>query len=566
MLKYFFTYCSVIFLCFQSVGQTDQITEKESQLQQKFIEAKTEVLMTRYDQAEKKFLEIIKENETIGAVHFELGKVYEAKGDNERAIGSYNRAITLEKNNKWYYLQKLYLLKKLNAYTEAATVCEQLTKVDPTSADYYYDWATYALYANNPQLALTALDKLEEKLGPNLNIAEKKIRIYQNLNQADNIKSTIEKLLVIAPSCVPCLKLQARYFADVNQPKEATEVWKKILTLDPADTEAKISIAAGLKSAGDDLGFLESIKPLFVNNNVSYDTKMKELVPYIQKLAKTKDPKLGEALVTALNMLEQTNPDNAKTYAAMADVAQNTGKFKEAAELYKKCLQLDKNVFDVWEQRLYILDQIRDYPQMLKTSEELLDLYPGFALAAYWNGLALLRNGKADDALSILSEGLMSARNNPANQYKLQILKAMAFARKNDIAKSQEAFKAARELNPEIDWAYFAEARVIADIPEKLKDAIKLCDQAIKINPDNFEAIATKAYVLSKNNETDKARALYEESLAKGGIDYPEILEEYGDFLHRLNDNNAALRYWKIAIDKGTPLPVLRKKIDEVKL
>ena len=220
----------------------------------------------------------------------------------------------------------------------------------------------------------------------------------------------------------------------------------------------------------------------------------------------------------------------------------------------------------MWEQRLYILDQIRDYPQMLKTSEELLDLYPGFALAAYWNGLALMRNGKADDALSILSEGLMSARNNPANQYKLQILKAMAFARKNDIAKSQEAFKAARELNPEIDWAYFAEARVIADIPEKLKDAIKLCDQAIKINPDNFEAIATKAYVLSKNNETDKARALYEESLAKGGIDYPEILEEYGDFLHRLNDNNAALRYWKIAIDKGTPLPVLRKKIDEVKL
>lgn len=547
-------------------GQLKQITEKESQLQQKFIEAKSEMLMARYDQAEKILLNIIKENETIAAVHFEMGKLYEAKGDDQRALGSYNRAIALEKTNKWYYIQKLELLKKTNSNTEAAAVCEQLTQVDQNSADIYFDWASFALLANNPELAITALDKLESKQGPNFGIAEKKIKIYQNLGQNDKIKSTLDKLITVLPSCIPCLTLQAQHYTNTNQSEEATNVWKKILSLDPSNIEAKIAIAAGMKSAGDDLGFLESIKPLFVNKNVPYDTKMKELVPYIQKLASTHDQKLGNSLKSALEMLNETNPDNPKTYAAMADVAQNTGRVKEAASLYKKCLDLDKSVFNVWEQRLYLLDQIRDYAEMLRTSNELLDLYPGLGLAFYWNALALIRSKDPDAALSSINEGLMNSKKNPSTQYKLNILSGMAYALKKDLSKSQDAFKLARELNPGIEWAYYAEAKAINELSGSSNEALTLCEQALKINPNSFESVFVKANILFKNNTIEKAKSAYEEALKKGGADFPEILEAYGDFLFATNDQKLALNYWQMASEKGVESTTLRKKIDGVKL
>ncbi len=548
-----------------SFAQLKQITEKEAQLQQQFIEAKKEILMARYDQAEKILLNIIKENEAVAAVHFEMGNVYAAKGDDQRALGSYNRAIAIEKSNKWYYIQKIKLLDKIGSHAEAAVVCEQLTQIDQTTSDHYNDWAYHAIKAGNPELAITALEKLEAKQGPNINIAEKKVKIFQTLGQPERIKTTLEKLLTVSPGCIPCLTLQADYFADIDQPEEATKVWQKILILDPSNADAKIAIAAGKKAAGDDIGFLESIKPLFINKNVPYDSKMKELLPYIQKLSDTHDLKLGESLKEALNMLEETNPDNPKTKAALADVAKNTGNFKEAAKLYKECLELDKSVYTVWEQRLYTLDQIRDYSEMLKTSNDLLDIYPGLALANYWNALALIRNYKPDDAINSINLAFSGAKKNPPLQYKLNILSGMAWGQKKELAKSQEAFKVAQTLNPTIDWAYYAEARVLAELSGSYSLALELSEKALKNNINSFEALAAKAFVLMKNNNLEKSKTFYDEALSKGANDYPELLEEYGDLLFKLNDSKAALNYWKMSMEKGTELPSLRRKIDGIK-
>jgi tetratricopeptide (TPR) repeat protein len=359
--------------------------------------------------------------------------------------------------------------------------------------------------------------------------------------------------------------LQASYFAELNKPEEATKVWRKILELDPSNTDAKIAVAAGMKIAGDDLGFLHSLKPLFVNKNVAYDKKMKEIIPYIQKLAVTHDQKLGSALTEALQMLNETNPGNAKTYAAMADVAQNTGQIKDAVQYYKKSLSLDKSIFSVWEQLMYLLDQIRDYPSLLSTSNDLLDLYPALAVANYWNAYSFVKNDKPDEALESANIGISAAKNNQAIQYKLHIVNGMAYSLKKDTNKSKESFKLAQELNPKIDWAYLAEARELAKTPGNLQQALSLVEQALKLNPESFEAWATKAFILSQNNDFEKAKDLYAQSISKGGSDYAQILEEYGDVLFKLNDKESALKYWKSAVDKGIELPQLRKKIEDVK-
>lgn len=556
--------CFFFFVKF-STAQISQITEKESQLQSQFIDATKELTLARYDQAEKILLNIVKENEAIGATHFELGKVYEAKGDDQRALGSYTRAIALEKTNKWYYLKKLDLLKKINAYGEAANLCESIAQLPSATPEDYYEWTNNALKANNPELAISALDKLEAKQGINFNIVDKKTQIYESLGQHEKTRASLSKLTETFPTCVTCLSLQAAYLGDMNMPDEATKIWKKVLELDPSNTNAKIAVAAGMKIAGDDVGFLESIKSLFVSKNVAYDDKMKQLIPYIQKVAVTHDEKLGTALDKALKMLDETNPDNAKTKSAMADVAQNTGRFKEAVELYQQCLKLDKSVFSVWEQLLYLQDQTRDYSGMLKTSNDLYDLFPGLALANYWHGLALIKSNKADQAMSVLDEGLALSSKNPALQYKFNILKAQTYALKKDLAKSQESYLKAKEINSKVDWAYAAEARTIADLKSPGADALSLCDEALKIDPNSLEALHTKAYILLKAASLDKSKSVYELAFKNGGMDIPEILEEYGDLMLLQNNSVEASKYWNLALEKGIETVGLRKKIDAIK-
>lgn len=547
-------------------AQKIQSTEKEAQLEGKFIEANRDYVIGKYDKAEEILLAVIKENETIGAAHYELAKVYEAKGDDQKALGSINRAITLEKTNKWYLIHKLKLLDKMNDHGAAAKVCEALIEFEPDNPQNYYDKAYHELQSDNSTAALASLDKLEAKLGPQLAIAEKKIMIYQALQQEDKIIATINALSQSFPENIKVLQMKASYLVNHNKAIEATEIYRKILTLDPSNVEAKIAMSAGLKVEGKDIEFITSLKELFVNKNVPFDTKMKELVPYIQKVADKKDRKLASAILDALQLLDQTNPQNAKTYAAMGDIYQNTDSIKTAISMYSKALILDKSIFSVWEQLLYLLQQVRDNKGLLKYANELIDVFPNLSTAYYWHALANNKNNNPETAISDCNQGLVMARKSPVNQYKLLIELGNSYSLKNDQAKCEESFNKAIQLNSSAEWAYYSFALALLKINPGNAKSIELADLALKIAPLSMDALAAKGFILMKAGKYSDARNYYDKALLAGGNESPQILEEYGDLLNKLQDFTNADLYWNLAQEKGIPNNNLSKKINAKKL
>lgn len=547
-------------------AQKVQSTEKEAQLEGRFIEANRDYVIGKYDKAEEILLAVIKENETIGAAHFELAKVYEAKGDDQKAVGSINRAITLEKTNKWYLIHKLKLLDKMNDHVAAAKVCEALIEFEPNNPQNYYDKAYHELQSDNSTAALITLEKLETKLGPQIAIAEKKIMIYQALQQEDKIIATINALTQSFPENIKVLQMKASYLVNHNKAIEATEIYRKILTLDPSNVEAKIAMSAGLKVEGKDIEFITSLKELFVNKNVPFDTKMKELVPYIQKVADKKDRKLASAILDALQLLDQSNPQNAKTYAAMGDIYQNTDSIKTAIEMYSKALLLDKSIYSVWEQLLFLLQQVRDNKSLLKYANELLDIFPNLSTAYYWHALANNKNNNPETAISDCNQGLVIARKSPVNQYKLLIELGNSYSLKNDQAKCEDSFNQAIQLNSSAEWAYYSFALALAKINPGNAKSIEMADLALKIAPQSMDALAAKGFLLMKAGKFSDARIYYDKALLVGGKEYPQILEEYGDLLNNLHDFTNADLYWNLAQEKGIPNNNLSKKINAKKL
>ncbi len=565
--KFIFIISAFLFLSTKPVqAQKVQSTEKEAQLEGRFIEANREYIIGRYDQAEKILLAVISENETISAAHFELAKVYEAKGDDQRAIGSLNRAITLDKTNKWYLIHKLKLLDKMGDHVEAAKVGDALINFEPDNPDNYYDKAYHELQAENSTAALATLDKLEAKLGPQIAIGEKKIMIYQALQQEDKIIETINTLILSFPENLKVLQMKASYLVHHNRANEATDIYKKILSLDPSNVEAKIAMSAGLKVEGKDAEFINALKELFVNKNVAFDTKIKELIPYIQKVADKKDRVIAASVLDALTLLDKTDPHNAKTYAAMGDIYQNIDSIKTAIQMYTKAVALDKSVYSVWEQLLFLLNQIRDYETMLKTSKDLLDIFPVLSTVNYWVALSYNKLNKPAEALKYCKSGLDMAKRSPVNQYKLQIEIGNSYAASGDLGNCETAYNTAIQLNPNAEWAYYSFALALTRLKPGSPKANEMADVALKIAPNNMDALAAKAYVLMKTGKYAEAREFYDKAIQKGGIEYPQILEEYGDLMQELKDPVAADKYWNLALVKGTPNDNLSKKINAKKL
>jgi len=339
-----------------------------------------------------------------------------------------------------------------------------------------------------------------------------------------------------------------------------------ILALDPSNVEAKIAMSAGLKVEGKDAEFINSLKELYVNKNVSFDTKIKELIPYIQKVADKKDRVLASSVLDALLLLDNTNPQNAKTYAAMGDIYQNIDSAKTAIRMYSKAVELDKSVYSVWEQLLFLQNQVRDYASMLKTSKALIDIFPVLSTVYYWVALSNNKLKNPTEALKYCKQGLEMARRSPVNQYKLQIETGNSHTLLNDMENCELAFNTAIQLNPNAEWAYYSFAISLSTLKPGIPKALELADNALKIAPGNMDALASKGFVLMKAGKYTDAKLYYDKALEKGGIEYPQILEEYGDLMAELKDSTTADNYWNLALSKGTPNDNLSKKINAKKL
>ena len=114
---------------------------------------------------------------------------------------------------------------------------------------------------------------------------------------------------------------KARSLKEGQDLKGAYQKYMEILKVDPSDAKAELALAGSSKKGNRHQDFLNQLKPLFERDDIHIDVKMTELIPYIQKVADTGDQELGAAVMELTDILEAKHSDQAKTFAAAADVA-----------------------------------------------------------------------------------------------------------------------------------------------------------------------------------------------------------------------------------------------------
>jgi tetratricopeptide (TPR) repeat protein len=514
-----------------------RMSEADIQLQDKYLSGMVQYQLGKLEGAAKLFQEVLQKSPKCDACAFQLARVYTEMKDNQKALEYAKQAVTIDVKNKWYKMALAESYEKSNKDKEAAEVYKAIIEQNLFDNDYsrevYFRLTFCYVRMSDPTKALKILDDMEKKTGYAEDITTKKVTIYEALGDNKKAAMELKKLADKYPHDIGYQQLAAEYFSKLGDKNIANEFYQRILKIDPTNSKAQLATATTAKPStsgggNSDIDYLNSLKDLFKKSDIKIDDKIKTFLPYAQKIAEGKNKALAATGLELAQIIETAHPTEAKSYSLAGDMLYYNGKVAEAIEKYKKCTQINKSVYAVWEQLMYAQEELGLYPDMLKTSEQALDLFPSQASAFFFNGLANEKKGNLADAVASLEQAVMMSSKKPALKHDVFVELGVTHAKAKTFDKAEKAF-----------------------------------EDALKLNNKSSIAMIKYANALAQNGTIEKAKLLADDALKISMETDPSVLEYYGDYLFKTGDKDNAVKYWLKAKERGSKAVGLDKKIAE---
>lgn len=390
-------------------GQAKLVPESEVSRQSAFIEAEGERVLGHYDKAAQRYKQFLNDNADNAAAWYGLARTLDALKDNVNAMDAAAKAVAKDPTNPWYRIFQADLFERLGQPKDAVKVYQELVKQFPQDGAFLERLAYLSVLAGDPKGGLKALDQLEKLSGVTEITADKKHIIYLGMGDIKKAAAELEKLANTYPKRLEYRHRVAQLYESVGDKASARKVYEDILRRDPNDEVAKIAV---LEKSGSDLANLTALKPHFKDPRLSLDGKIKEVLPYFEKLRKGMAPDAVQALLDLGALLETTHPDDPKAWSISGDLLYHANRPAEALARYRTCLKLNATVFSVWENTLAILYEQKNYDELLTLAERAMDDFPNQAAAYWYYGTAAIEKGRPDDALTQLEQATLMAGNN----------------------------------------------------------------------------------------------------------------------------------------------------------
>ncbi len=546
----------------------DRVSEEEVNTQKIFIDASKEKILGNYDSAIRLFQEVLKRDRKNHAAAYELARIYDAREDINKALESIRKAIKLSPDNEWYQLFLADTYEKNSEPRAAAEIFGQLVDRFPGNPFYYERWAFSLVKGRQSEAAIAVYDRMETQFGVSEDISRRKHQLYLGMGEQAKAAAELERLISSSPSNTQYYHMLASFYQQVGKSNDAETVYERLLAVDSTDVRASIALAGKQKgAAAGDTGFLETLKPVFEKADVNIDLKIKELIPYIHKVADGNDPSIVAPTLELASILERVHPKEAKAYSAHADLLYYSGQVPEALEKYQKALELNKSVFSIWEQIMYIHTEMADFEALNTISEAAIDRFPNRAKAYYFNGIAQGQLAKHGDAVASFRQALMMSRKDPVLQVDIYNHLGTEYFMQKKYDQSFGSFERALGINPQAHNVMNRYAYYLAVRGESLPKAKEMAAVSNELAPNLASYQDTYGWVLYKMKEYKAAKEWIAKALANGGDRSSAILEHFGDVLYQLGDTETAQSYWQQALEVGNDgSEFLEKKVAEGKL
>lgn len=462
------------------------VDKAELDLERIFLDAMREKMLRNYDKALVFLNQILEKDPENATVMYEKARILEAQNDNQDALNWALKAVNRDSDNHWFQIFLADLYQKLDRPLDAASVYEGLVIKFPNNEQYSYKWAYFLIAGNQVGQAISVYENMERRVGVNEELSRRKHVLYLGIGDLYKAERELLHLINSYPTFTEYLHLLAGFYEQTGQEDKALEVYKRIDTMNPFDSKASLAISRLSRGVlSSEVGYLRSLQAVFIRPEFDLDEKIRQLIPFVQAVAEGCEPEIAKEVLQLCHILIEVHPNDAKVYAIRGDVYFHLNQLEQAAADYEKTLELNRSVFQVWEQLLYTYMDLGYSEKLFTKSEQALDYFPNQASLYYFNALGLARKGEPKEALEVLEQvSYMIPANSPL---KVEVLRLQGSC----LARTGQLDKAAKTLKQAIDQGAGSSAVVLEQYGDVLfllgdsNEAISYWQKALERNPDS---------------------------------------------------------------------------------
>ena len=515
-------------------------------------------------------LELTPDNATV---HYKIAEVLVQSNrpeDLQKAAISIENAMRLEKKNKYFYLLAANIYSSLTRFDRAAQIYETLLQEVKGSEEYLYELAAVYQYANKVEEAIKTYQRAESLLGINEISSLQKQRLYLESGRMKEAIAEGDKLMAAFPGEERYVMAFTEVLSQKGMRNEAIQYLEKFIAENPEAGNTRMLLAGFYRDNNEEQKARPLLLTLFDNNDVELNSKLIILGAYNAELniAKSKNSIDAEKQAFAESLfqkIQKNYPDDPNVNIIGGDLYLSTGKNRDAQKYYLKAIQSGDVGFEVWENLLYLENQLEQYDQLIAHSDQALELYPNQGMLHYFNGYGNLRKRNYREAIASFEQAKRLSATNANLIAELNSLLGEAYNATKEFDKSDKAYDEALLASPENPTVLNNYSFYLALRKANLEKAEKMAALLTKNYPDNATFLDTYAWVLYVKGKYKDAKKAMERAIGTGKANATHF-EHYGDILFKLGDIDAAVAQWEKARGLNANSETLNRKIANRKI
>lgn len=476
-----------------------------------------------------------------------------------------HQAVKIDNKNQYYKEALATYLANSAKYREAIALYEDIAEnkeTEETLSILIWLYKTSGDYAG----AIRTIERLERIDGKSEQLSLEKFQTYLAMKDDEHAYQAIEDLCAEYPYDLRYRVLLGDLYDQHGYHEQALYIYKDVLTAEPDNSYAQISLLAYYKAAQADSLYLDLLQKVVLNPHTQSGARMEAMRGYaIDNIKNGGDSLAVLKLFKQVLDSPQESRDIAELYAYY--VIEKHLPTDSILNALHSILKVEPDYTKARLQVLLILLQQGNMEQVTKVCREGELFDPTEVTFYYYEGTALYRLGRDKEAIQQLQKGVERIDDNTDRQLASDMYALLGdilhgYSYKED---AYVAYERALEYNPNNLLCLNNYAFFLSLDKKELDKAEKMSRRTIEVESDNATYLDTYAWILYLKHNYNQARIYIEEALlfTTETKENASIFEHAGDIAFRCGNRSQAINYWKKSLllntDKTDKRRVQRK-------
>ncbi len=528
-----------------------------------FFEADKNFIEENYELSESYYQLCLNAKPQNPFLYYRLASIALQRHDLNLAESYIDKCLEFDDKNEWYLYMAGNIYMYASKFEKAEKIFNKLIDTKPNEFDFYACLSDIYIKANNLKKALSVYNLIEKKFGIDESISIQKKNVYLKLKKKKNAEAELVKLVNANPEDEHFKLILADFYVQIGEIEKSISIYRDILKSNPNDGFSHLGLAVCYQYLKDFDNFFAEMNAGFASTSVACEMKVGILVDMTRDQNLIKEH--FDQIFKLAELLIQFYPEDPDANTIYADFQMNRGNIYIARLALQKVVETRKDKFGIWEQLLFIDNQLVDWNSMFKHSNEALEYFPNVPVFYFFNGISSYQLSRYEQAKKSLDFGYKILPKNDILQSDYLTFLGEVYYKLDDKETAYSFFDKLLSVDPDNLMVMNNYSYYLSLDKENLQKAKSMSFKTIQKEPENSTYLDTYAWILFEMKQYGEAliyiQKAVENDISRSGV----IIEHYGDILYFNNDLEGAIEQWKRVKTIGNGSDKLDEKIESGK-